>query len=69
MSRDFTWWRGPDLNLRPSGYEPYELRVFQSVLNGPTDPTRHRSVVSFGKSMNPLKGLGSESHWHDLGQI
>ncbi len=25
MSRDITWWRGQDLNLRPLGYEPNEL--------------------------------------------
>ena len=32
LTCDFRWWRGQDLNLRPSGYEPAQCRTFSSRL-------------------------------------
>src|ERR1700733_11447714 len=45
MSPTRSWWRGEDLNLRPSGYEPDELPDFSTPRRRmhSTRVTRHRS--------------------------
>ncbi len=42
-SKDFSWWRGQDLNLRPSGYEPDDLQG-QGCVPG-FQATRAASVI------------------------
>ncbi len=40
LTCDFLWWRGEDLNLRPSGYEPDELPDCSTPRRSPQNSSR-----------------------------
>jgi hypothetical protein len=49
---DFTWWRGKDLNLRPSGYEPKTVRCVSKQVK--TKAIYHRHIGDSGGFFCPL---------------